>query len=31
MVNDERLSPDLSRDRGRLIGGDLNIDSEGTE
>jgi hypothetical protein len=28
---DERLSPDLSRGRGKSIGGDLNIDEEGSD
>jgi hypothetical protein len=28
---DERLVPDLSRDRGRSIGDNLNINEEGTE
>jgi hypothetical protein len=28
---DSRMSPDLSRGTGRLIGGDLNVDDEGFE
>jgi hypothetical protein len=28
---DERLGPDLLRGRGKLIGGDLDIDDEGFE
>jgi hypothetical protein len=29
--NDERLVPDLPRGRGRSIGGDLDLDEEGSE
>jgi hypothetical protein len=28
---DERLGPDLSRGRGRSIGGDLDVDDKGSE
>jgi hypothetical protein len=28
---DEKLSSDLSRGRGKLIGGDLNVDEEGSK
>jgi hypothetical protein len=28
---DKRLVPDLPRDRGRSIGGDLNVGEEGSE
>jgi hypothetical protein len=31
MVHDERLDPDLLRDRGKSIYEDLNIDEEGSE
>jgi hypothetical protein len=30
-LSDERLVPDLPRCRGRLIGGDLDVDEEDTE
>jgi hypothetical protein len=30
-IADERLSPDLLRGRGKSIGGDLNVDDEGSE
>jgi hypothetical protein len=30
-VVDEKLSPDLSRGRGKSIGGDLHVDDEGSE
>jgi hypothetical protein len=28
---DQRLSPDLSRGRGKSIGGDLDVDDKGSE
>jgi hypothetical protein len=28
---DERLGPNLLRDRGKSIGGDINVDDEGSE
>jgi hypothetical protein len=28
---DERLGPDLQRGSGKLIGGDLDVDDEGSE
>jgi hypothetical protein len=31
LLHDERLDPDLSRDRGKSIGGDRDIDDEGSE
>jgi hypothetical protein len=30
-VCDSRMSPDLPRDTGKLIGGDLDVDDEGSE
>jgi hypothetical protein len=30
-MTDERLAPDLLRGRGKLTGGDLDIDEEGVE
>jgi hypothetical protein len=29
--SDSRMSPDLSRGTGKLIGGDLDVDDEGSE
>jgi hypothetical protein len=31
VLTDERLGPDLSRGRGKSIGGDLDVDDEGSE
>jgi hypothetical protein len=31
MVGDDKLSPNLLRGRGKSIGGDLDIDDEGSE